>query len=766
MRRVLAMLTVAAATCVLPLACRRSTKTGGTAGAALSSALASASLTAFTSPEALSAARVAEDRRHGEDVPQDLARSPDVVARRASAHALAEIADAPAIERLGLALSDEDAEVVAWAAYGIALPCDVDPELDREDRAKIARALAARALSLEGARVDAKAKLDPWSAIAWGLGRCGGLEASRELARWLTLSDVSRARAAAWALGAIAQHDRGLEDDVAEALLGAAQGGEAGAPLDEALYPFGRGDWSAHPPAPRLAEVVRGKLASASPARAIAIRAVGRGDAGKPEDLRALLADPSTSPGELVAIIDALHRLGPSGDAEIAAFATRNAPTDEAKTSALLGPRFGAIRSALEQLGKRGSSLTASTSLRAFLPAGAPPIAATTSPSLARRLATLRCLAAAALHPGAPADADVVRCAAYAPAMDAKLRVQLDAIRDSARLDALDHGDVSGDRRELLVHFAKESIPRLRERAIGILAAHPEAEETPDVIVKALEAKELGVVAAGAQALVTRASMASSIAKSAIDAALDPTAPPPEQGKTPPRELDVAVKKALDGVLERPFESADAETEAALAAAIAALRYGKGHAFVMRLCVDRGPALRRAARLALAQLDGPAKGSRCELVSDYGEASPLATASPAPVTLALETDEGALTMRLDPTFAPIAVARISELATAGFYDGIVVHRVAPGFVVQFGDPGGDGFGGAHASLRDETAPVPFDALDIGIALAGRDTGSSQLFVTLARTPHLDGSYTWLGHADGPWDAVAEGDVIIKATAGR
>ena len=55
-------------------------------------------------------------------------------------------------------------------------------------------------------------------------------------------------------------------------------------------------------------------------------------------------------------------------------------------------------------------------------------------------------------------------------------------------------------------------------------------------------------------------------------------------------------------------------------------------------------------------------------------------------------------------------------------------------------------GGAIAAISDT-------------ALAGRDTGSSQIFVVLARTPHLDGEYAWVGRAEGDWDAVAEGDVI-------
>ena len=71
----------------------------------------------------------------------------------------------------------------------------------------------------------------------------------------------------------------------------------------------------------------------------------------------------------------------------------------------------------------------------------------------------------------------------------------------------------------------------------------------------------------------------------------------------------------------------------------------------------------------------------------------------------------------------------------------------PGFVAQLGDPDGDGYGGSGTSLRCETSPVPFAHLDVGMALAGRDTGSSQFFVTLARTPHLDGEYTRVGHAE-------------------
>ena len=116
-------------------------------------------------------------------------------------------------------------------------------------------------------------------------------------------------------------------------------------------------------------------------------------------------------------------------------------------------------------------------------------------------------------------------------------------------------------------------------------------------------------------------------------------------------------------------------------------------------------------------------------------------------------------MHLDPSLAPVAAMHFADLARSGIYKNTEIHRVVPGFVDQFGDPGGDGYGGSGPLLRCETSPVPFAPHDVGVPLSGRDTGSSQLFVTLARTPHLDGAYAWLGHAEGDWAALAEGDVI-------
>jgi cyclophilin family peptidyl-prolyl cis-trans isomerase len=295
------------------------------------------------------------------------------------------------------------------------------------------------------------------------------------------------------------------------------------------------------------------------------------------------------------------------------------------------------------------------------------------------------------------------------------------------------------------------------------MGKHAEVEDVADVIIKSLSSKVLGVVASAAEAIAQRPAITQGLSKKAIAEALDPKSPPPEK-VDPDKAVDPKVLEALEGAVARPLEEADAEIKVALAGAVGALKDQKARGFLLRLCGDRVAALRRAGRAALEKIDPPGKAPACTTIEEPGAASPLADASPVSKKVHLETDVGELVLALDTRFAPIAAMRIAELAASGFFDGTAIHRVVPGFVVQLGDPGGDGYGGAHSALRCETAPVPFAPGDIGIALAGRDTGSSQFFVMLGRAPHLDGSYAWIGHATGPWGRIAEGDVVIKARA--
>jgi len=192
--------------------------------------------------------------------------------------------------------------------------------------------------------------------------------------------------------------------------------------------------------------------------------------------------------------------------------------------------------------------------------------------------------------------------------------------------------------------------------------------------------------------------------------------------------------------------------------AAAALHARAAKAAASAACDDPNQTMREHAQKALRAL-GDVKATCAP-----PKTMPLAkeVAAPHGGKLVLDTDAGTLTIAFDDELAPVASTRILDLAKAGFFDGTVVHRVVPGFVVQLGDPQGDGYGGSGTPLRCETSPVPFGLLDVGMALAGRDTGSSQFFVSLGRYPHLDGDYARVGKASGDWFAVAEGDVVKHA----
>jgi cyclophilin family peptidyl-prolyl cis-trans isomerase len=92
----------------------------------------------------------------------------------------------------------------------------------------------------------------------------------------------------------------------------------------------------------------------------------------------------------------------------------------------------------------------------------------------------------------------------------------------------------------------------------------------------------------------------------------------------------------------------------------------------------------------------------------------------------------------------MTVESFRALAAKRFFDGILIHRVVPDFVVQTGDPRGDGSGGPGYAIRDEINAARYARGSVGMALSGPDTGGSQWFVALAPQRHLDGGYTVFG----------------------
>lgn len=94
--------------------------------------------------------------------------------------------------------------------------------------------------------------------------------------------------------------------------------------------------------------------------------------------------------------------------------------------------------------------------------------------------------------------------------------------------------------------------------------------------------------------------------------------------------------------------------------------------------------------------------------------------------------------------APLTVRNFMMLAERGYFDGARWHRVVPNFVIQDGDPYGNGSGGPGYAIRDEMNRVRYLEGAVGMALSGPDTGGSQFFVTHSPQPHLDGGYTVFG----------------------
>jgi cyclophilin family peptidyl-prolyl cis-trans isomerase len=661
-----------------------------------------------------------EDRRIVGGVTDDDLGHHDVAIRRRAARALARLGGASSQGPLVTALSDEDAEVVAWAAYGLGYVC----RTETSSASDIVKALATRAAALPPSQ---GAALDPEFAVTRALGRCATDEAEKILETWLAVPRP-RASYAALALGDIASKKKALAQPTQLALLAAAAPGISTPAVAEALQPFGRFDHPLSSATDRLFEVAVARLADEGPARIFAVRALSRTGKGAAAELaRVLKHADAFNPAERAEAARGLGRLGDEGQRALGEALVAIVPSrDPIGLAALATSAYGPLLVALQTLNKPdlpGVKKLLYDWATVAVPAGAPA-------TLARRAVILRCRAASLLVNGLAEDPLLLRC-------DPE---EGGAIGQRAQLEVLGRRPVRGRRLAVFRALANSPHARVREAAIELMGGHPEIEEGPALIAAALSAKQAGIVATAAEFVVAHPDRIGGSANAAAD-----------------------VPGKLEEALGRGFAPDDVETVGALIEAAGAARLASAVPKLEPYCGHPNPTLREHAARALSLLKST-KTSCATPAALAPAAKELGHLATTEVKLELATDAGALSITLDPSIAPVAVTRFADLARAGFYDGIVVHRVVPGFVVQFGDPGGDGFGGpGQEPLRCETTPRPFEALRVGVALAGRDTGSSQLFVTLAPSPHLDGEYAFVGKASGDWNAVAEGDVIQKIT---
>ena len=132
------------------------------------------------------------------------------------------------------------------------------------------------------------------------------------------------------------------------------------------------------------------------------------------------------------------------------------------------------------------------------------------------------------------------------------------------------------------------------------------------------------------------------------------------------------------------------------------------------------------------------------------------------VTITMETGKQ-IKIELLPEYAPKTVANFEKLVKEGFYDGLTFHRIIPGFMIQGGDPLGNGMGGAKEKIPGEFKQNGFAQNTLkhvrGVISMARaydpDSASSQFFIMHADAPHLDGAYAAFGRVVDGLDVVDE-----------
>jgi cyclophilin family peptidyl-prolyl cis-trans isomerase/HEAT repeat protein len=361
-----------------------------------------------------------------------------------------------------------------------------------------------------------------------------------------------------------------------------------------------------------------------------------------------------------------------------------------------------------------------------------------------------------------------------------RLRALLDDPRPGVRVSAIDAAGVWGEPElgEVLATRAATGETWERGTALVALAAgkDPKAIELvttaagdTDAALRARAAEaagEIGLPAAGAAMERLAGDPSPRVRSAALSAWLEADPKAAEVARKALADPDVTVRgTALDWLTTHPVVPLDdlgaalpgvyqeGTVEAGLAAvrAVAAralgepLERGEAVALLEKL-TEGGPyVLRREAGENLGKLGRPvpalapaANGKDTEIYRQ------IVQRTRRPHTVEIRTQRGTITVRLACPQAPMTCLNFLNLAGQGFFDGLAFHRVVPDFVVQGGDPKGDGSGGPGYSIRDEINRLRYDRGVVGMALAGPDTGGSQFFITLSPQPHLDGGYTAFG----------------------
>jgi cyclophilin family peptidyl-prolyl cis-trans isomerase len=176
-----------------------------------------------------------------------------------------------------------------------------------------------------------------------------------------------------------------------------------------------------------------------------------------------------------------------------------------------------------------------------------------------------------------------------------------------------------------------------------------------------------------------------------------------------------------------------------------------------RLLTERAPA-------AAADVDAAIRPAPTTLTPETYEAARLVDPSVS-TQIYIDTDRGTIQVELAVIDAPLTVENFIALARRGYFNGLTIHRVVADFVMQDGDPRGDGEGAPGYTIRDELNERPYLRGTVGMALdPWPDTGGSQWFITHSPQPHLDARYTVFGRVISGMevvDQIQQGDVVRR-----
>jgi cyclophilin family peptidyl-prolyl cis-trans isomerase/HEAT repeat protein len=220
----------------------------------------------------------------------------------------------------------------------------------------------------------------------------------------------------------------------------------------------------------------------------------------------------------------------------------------------------------------------------------------------------------------------------------------------------------------------------------------------------------------------------------------------------------VAAAPQLVEAYERAEKDPAYVARAAILASLVELDRERARPILERALSDRDWAIRVRAATLLRTLDPEVdvaariRPAPAVAPPELNELDPMINPSVTPVAY-IDTTKGLIQIELAVLDAPRTVVNFISMARRNFLGGTSWHRVVPNFVVQDGDPRGDGEGGPGYTIRDEINQLPYLRGTVGMALDWEDTGGSQFFITHSPQPHLDARYTVFGRVVEGMDVV-------------